>query len=319
MTGTTAKVTGARALIRALESAGVKYIFGLSGHANLSLLDEIHQSSITFISVAHEQLAVHAADGYFRASHRPGVVLTTLGPGISNTTAALVDAMHDHSAIILLAANAPVASSGQDAYQELAVHSDWGQLELVRPAAKRVWRVSHPAQLMPFLTRAYIVAMSGAPGPVVLDLPMDIMSMTDEFDVVDLEKRRAPRGPAATAEHIQEAAALLAGARRPLIYCGGGAVLSEAFQEVRVLAETLQAPVATTLIAQGVMPNDHPLFAGVTGSVGCRPARSGCSPRPGRSSSANSPWPRRPTRTRPRLCSTRFWRPDPRPLIISVA
>ena len=273
MTGTTAKVTGARALIRALESAGVKYIFGLSGHANLSLLDEIHQSSITFISVAHEQLAVHAADGYFRASHRPGVVLTTLGPGISNTTAALVDAMHDHSAIILLAANAPVASSGQDAYQELAVHSDWGQLELVRPAAKRVWRVSHPAQLMPFLTRAYIVAMSGAPGPVVLDLPMDIMSMTDEFDVVDLEKRRAPRGPAATAEHIQEAAALLAGARRPLIYCGGGAVLSEAFQEVRVLAETLQAPVATTLVAQGVMPNDHPLVAGVTGSVGCRPAQ----------------------------------------------
>ena len=269
----TAKVTGARAVVRALESAGVEYIFGLSGHANLSLLDEIHQSSITFISVAHEQLAVHAADGYFRACHRPGVVLTTLGPGISNTTAALVDAMQDHSAIVLLAANAPVASSGQDAYQELAAHSDWGQLELVRPAAKRVWRVSHPAQLMPFLTRAYIVAMAGPPGPVVLDLPMDITSMTYDFDVVDLEQRRVQRGPAATAEQVQEAAALLAGARRPLIYCGGGAVLSEAFDEIRGLAETVQAPVATTLVAQGVISNDHPLFAGVTGSVGCRPAQ----------------------------------------------
>ena len=269
----TAKSTGARALVRALQSAGVEYVFGLSGHANLSLLDEIEQSAITFVSVPHEQLAVHAADGYFRACHRPGVVLTTLGPGISNTTAALVDAMQDNSAIILVTASVPMESSGQEAYQELAVHSEWGQLELVRPASKRVWRVSHPAQLVPFLAQAYNLAMAGPPGPVVIDVPMDIASMTYDFPAVDLEARRSKRGPGPMAEQVREAAVLLSRAERPLIYCGGGSVLSEAFEEIRALAEALQAPVATTLVAQGVLANDHPLSAGVTGSVGCRPAQ----------------------------------------------
>lgn len=264
-------MTVAQAMIRSLESAGVEYIFGMSGHANLALLDAIAESQITFVSVPHEQIAVHAADGYFRASRRVGVVLTTLGPGLSNTVGGLADAIQDCSAVLILAANAAASTSGQDDYQEMAA-GGLGQTDLLRPVTKQTWRVTGPHQALPLLARAYSCALASPSGPAMLDLPMDVMSMVDTFKVPDLDARRAVTRPAARAPDVSRAVAILAAARRPAIFCGGGALLSEASESVQMLAETFEAPVVTTLIAQGIMPNAHRLFAGVSGAVGTRPA-----------------------------------------------
>lgn len=264
-------MTAAEAVVRSLEKSGAKYVFGMSGHANLALLDALAGSAISFISVPHEQVAVHAADAYYRASHKPGIVLTTLGPGLSNTVGALADAIQDCSAVLILAANVPASHAARDGYQEMA-NAGLGQTDLLRPVTKQAWRVSYPEQVIPLLTRAYSTCLAPPSGPAMIDLPMDVMSMVGEFQVVDLDARRAQTAAHPDPSSVERAAELLREARRPTIFCGGGALLAEAHEAVRGLAERISAPVATTLIAQGIISNNHPLFAGVSGAVGTRSA-----------------------------------------------
>jgi acetolactate synthase-1/2/3 large subunit len=261
-------MTGAEALVSCLQQTGVRYVFGMSGHANLAVLDALAGAGLQFISVPHEQLAVHAADCYHRATGELGVVLTTLGPGITNTASALTDAVQDCSALLLLAGDVPQSTAGRDAYQELDVHNDSAQIDVIRPLVKRAWRITHPDQVIPYLIRAYATAMAPRRGPVMIDLPMDVMSMTGTFDTVNLAKRTAAAPPAANAVAVAEAGDLLARSKRPLIYCGGGAVQAGACQEVAKLAHLLGAPVVTSLSGQTIMPTTDPLFGGVTGSVG---------------------------------------------------
>ena len=264
-----AKMTGAQAVVRCLEHEGVEYVFGMSGHGNLPLLDALCDSTIKFIEVPHEQIAVHMADCYFRMTHRPGIVLTTLGPGFTNTVTGMADAMQDCSAVVMLSGNAPVSHSGVEAYQEVSFHHDGSQEEVLRPIVKRTWRVSHHRRLPYILGRALNFALSGCAGPVLVDVPMDVFSMTADFPSPDSRARRVARQrSAASDEDIARALKILGGAERPLIFAGGGVLLSEATDELTEFGQYMHIPVITSLIAQSAMRNDHPLYGGVTGAVG---------------------------------------------------
>ena len=186
-----AKMTGAQAIVRYLEEEKVEYVFGMAGHANLTFLDAFCDSKVKFISVPHEQIAVHMADCYFRVTHRPGVVLTSLGPGFTNTVTGIADAMHDCSGVVMISGNTPVSHSGTSAYQEVAFHRDGSQMDILRPIMKYAWRVDH-AHLIPYvIPRAFNMALTSCPGPVLVDVPMDIFSATDEFPPPDSSVRRA--------------------------------------------------------------------------------------------------------------------------------
>lgn len=264
-----ARMTGAQAMVRCLEAEGIEYAFGMSGHANLAFLDALYDSTIKFISVPHEQIAVHMADAYFRVSHRPAVVLTSVGPGFTNTVTGIADAMHDCSALLLISGNVPVSHRGTEAYQEIAFHQDAAQSEVLRPVVKRTFRLDHAQLLGEIMSRAFNTALGGVPGPVLIDVPMDIFSLIDDFTLPNTMARRAStRRSGADDDDLREAVNILLEARRPVIYAGGGALLSEASDELTALAERLGSPVITSLIAQSVMRNDHELFGGVTGAVG---------------------------------------------------
>ncbi len=264
-----ARMTGAQAIVRCLEAEGVEYVFGMSGHANLAFLDALCDSAIRFISVPHEQIAVHMADAYFRVSHRPAVVVTSVGPGFTNTVTGIADAMHDCSALLLISGNVPVAHRGTEAYQEIAFHQDAAQSEVLRPIVKRAFRLDHGRLLGEIMSRAFNAALGGVPGPVLVDVPMDLFSRIDDCALPNtLARRASTRRSAADEADLRKAASLLLEAKRPVIYAGGGALLSEASEALTALAERLGSPVITSLIAQSAMRNDHPLFGGVTGAVG---------------------------------------------------
>lgn len=268
-----ARMTGAQAIVRCLEEERIEYVFGMAGHANLSFLDALHESSIRFISVPHEQIAVHMADAYYRVTHRPAVVLTSVGPGFTNTVTGIADAMHDCSAIILISGNVPIAHRGTEAYQEIAFHQDAAQTDVLKPIVKRAFRLDDRRLLGEIMARAFSTALGGVPGPVLVDIPMDIFSVMDDFSPPNTPARRpTSQRSAADEAEVRKAVEILKAGKRPVIYAGGGAILSEATEEVIALAERLGSPVITSLIAQSIIHNDHPLFGGVTGAVGTRTA-----------------------------------------------
>ncbi|TAK81403.1 MAG: thiamine pyrophosphate-binding protein [Betaproteobacteria bacterium] len=268
-----ARMTGAQAMVRYLEEEGIQYVFGMAGHANLAFLDALHESSIRFISVPHEQIAVHMADAYYRVTHRPAVVLTSVGPGFTNTVTGVADAMHDCSAIVLISGNVPIAHRGTEAYQEIAFHQDAAQTEVLKPIVKRAFRVDDRRLLGEIMARAFNNALGGVPGPVLVDIPMDMFSVMDDFSPSGTPARRpTSQRSAADEAEVRKAVEILKSGKRPVIYAGGGTILSEATEEVTALAERLGSPVITSLIAQSIIDNDHPLFGGVTGAVGTRTA-----------------------------------------------
>ncbi|MCL4798571.1 MAG: thiamine pyrophosphate-binding protein [Burkholderiales bacterium] len=264
-----ARMTGAHAIVKCLEAEGVEYVFGMSGHANLTFLDALLDSKIRFVSVPHEQLAVHMADAYFRVTHRPAVVLTSVGPGFTNTVTGVADAMHDCSAVLVISGNVPVAHRGTEAYQEIAFHNDAAQSEILRPVVKRAFRLDHAHLLGEIMSRAFNTALGGVPGPVLVDVPMDLFSRIEDYSLPASQARRArSRRSGADAADLRQAADILAASKRPVIYAGGGTLLSAASAELAALAERLGSPVIVSLIAQSAMRNDHPLYGGVTGAVG---------------------------------------------------
>lgn len=270
-----AVVTGAQALVNALELAGVEVIFGVAGHTVVAFLDALSRSSIRYVSTRHEQIAVHAADGYFRVSHRPAVVLTTSGPGMANTVTALGDASLDCSGVIVISGESQSYYAGRDAFQEVSHHGDTAQWELSRPLTKRSWRVSHPDVLMHGIATAFRLATTGVPGPVLMSVPLDLFSHKQAFEVPDVATRRAsaPRARPSI-EGVAEAAALLSEARRPVILAGGGAVLADADEALTALAERLAIPVITTLSGQGAISKYHPLYGGFISPFGTKPAHA---------------------------------------------
>src|SRR5256886_15605395 len=159
-----------------LERLGVDVIFGLCGHTNIAFLDAIAKSRIRFVSTRHEQLAAHAADGYARASGRPGVLLTHLGPGLTNAATGVANAALDSIPLVVIAGDVPSHYFGRHPHQEINLHMDGDQFEVYRPFCKRIYRVDRPQDLPRIMERAFHLSQSGRPGPVLVDVPMDIFS-----------------------------------------------------------------------------------------------------------------------------------------------
>ena len=258
-----------------LEQIGVEVIFGLCGHTVIAFLDALGKSRIRFISTRHEQVAAHATDGYARASGKPGVLLTHLGPGLTNAATGVANAALDSIPMVVIAGDVPSHYFGRHPHQEINLHMDADQFEVYRPFCKRIYRVDRPQDLPRIMERAFHLSQSGRPGPVLVDVPMDIFSAdlpVDAFQKFPAPVARPAMDPAA----VERIVAALAEARRPVIYAGGGVLAAGATAELAALAEALEIPVAHTLMGKGCMHEDHPLLLGMTGFWGTPIANEMC-------------------------------------------
>lgn len=262
-------------LVSYLERLGVEVIFGLCGHTNIAVLDALRTSSIRFITVRHEQLAAHAADGYARASGKVGVALLHLGPGLTNAATGVANAALDSIPMVVIAGDVPSYYHGRHPHQEVNLHQDADQFQIYRPFCKRVYRVDRAADLPRAVERAFHLARSGRPGPVLVDVPMDIFSADLPADAFARLPPHVEPPPLAEATAAQMAAAL-AEARHPVLYAGGGVIAAGAAGALRELAETLEIPVAHSLMGTGCLPYDHPLLLGMTGFWGTPIANEKC-------------------------------------------
>ncbi len=257
-------------LVRYLEWRGVRHIFGLCGHTNIAVLAALSTSPIEFVNTRHEQIAAHAADGYARATKKAAVVLSHLGPGLTNAATGVANAALDSVPMVVIAGDVPSHYFGKHPHQEVNLHADAQQYEIYRPFVKRAWRVESPHLVAEVLDKAFTLAESGRPGPVLVDVPMDVFSK--EVDVALFDRVMAgsqqlvrPSLDEATADAI---VGNLLEAQNPLLYVGGGAVLADATDELEELVNHLQIPVAHTLMGKGVVADDNPMVLGMTGFWG---------------------------------------------------
>ena len=258
-----------------LERLGVEVIFGLCGHTVIGFLDALGKSRIRYISTRHEQVAAHAADGYARASGKVGVLLTHLGPGLTNAATGVANAALDSIPMVVIAGDIPSYYYGRHPHQEVNLHQDADQFQIYRPFCKRVYRVDNVTDLPRIVERAFHLAQTGRPGPVLVDVPMDIFSAdldVDAFAKTPPEIAKIGIDPATTARIVDA----LATSRRPVLYAGGGVLSARATTELRLLAEALQVPVAHTLMGKGCLPHDHPLLLGQSGFWGTPIANEKC-------------------------------------------
>ncbi|HPZ32506.1 MAG TPA: biosynthetic-type acetolactate synthase large subunit [Methanoculleus sp.] len=257
--------TGARTLIEALQREGVDTIFGYPGGVVLPIYDELYDSSIRHILVRHEQAAAHAADGYARASGRVGVCLATSGPGACNLVTGIATAYMDSIPIVALTGQVPTALLGNDAFQESDITG------ITMPITKHNYLVKNAADIDRVVKEAFYIAGTGRPGPVLIDLPKDV-SMGEVDEASSPPPAISLRGYQPTYEghvrQIDKALDLIAEAERPLVYAGGGVILSGASAELREFIETAAIPVTTTLMGLGAIPGDHPLNLGMLGMHG---------------------------------------------------
>ncbi|KAF2412364.1 acetohydroxyacid synthase large subunit [Microbacterium sp. B35-04] len=258
-------------IVRYLEARDVEHVFGLCGHTNIALLAALEKSDqISFVNVRHEQIAAHAADGYARAARRTGVVLTHLGPGLTNATTGVANAALDSIPMVVIAGDIPTHYFGKHPHQEINLHADAAQYEIYRPFVKRAWRVDQPHLIAEVLDKAFTLAESGRPGPVLVDVPMDVFSAEVDVALFDrvVGNTRALAKPGldeAVAERIVQN---LLDAERPVLYVGGGIVAAGAAPELAEFAGLLSLPVAHSLMGKGAVPDDSPLVLGMTGFWG---------------------------------------------------
>lgn len=258
-----------------LERLGVEVIFGLCGHTNIAFLDALSKSRIRFISTRHEQVAAHAADGYARASRKTGVLLTHLGPGLTNAATGVANAALDSIPMVVISGDIPSYYYGRHPHQEMNLHQDADQFQVYRPFCKRVYRVDRVGDLPRIIERAFHLARAGRPGPVLVDIPMDIFSAdlaVDAFHQLPAELSRPALDEATAARIVSE----LTDAQRPVLYAGGGVLAAGATAELAELAELLEIPVAHSLMGKGTMHEAHPLLLGMTGFWGAPIANEKC-------------------------------------------
>ena len=263
----------ANQLVKYLEDRGVRHIFGLCGHTNIAVLSALAKSeSIEFVNVRHEQIAAHAADGYARVTKRAAVVLCHLGPGLTNAATGVANAALDSIPMVVIAGDVPSHYYGKHPHQEVGLHADASQWEIYRPFVKRAWRVEKAALFPEIIEKAFALAESGRPGPVLVDVPMDIFS--EEIPVALFERLRhntkSLLKPGLDYAVARQIVTTLAEATKPLIYVGGGVVLADAAAEVRQFALHMGIPVAHTLMGKGVVSDDEPLTLGMTGFWGTK-------------------------------------------------
>lgn len=255
-------------IAQCLKQEGVTKVFGQCGHTNYALIDACHRLGIEYVSFRHEQLAAHAADAYYRVSHKLAVLNVHLSPGLTNTLTGVASAAADSTPMIIFAGNTPSYHHAREPHQGIRFHADASQGDIFRPICKRVWRVDDAKFFADVMPRALNLAQTGRPGPVLIDVPMDVFSQQIDAPIDTVARRPEYGRFVAPDDGIADAARLLAAADRPAIFAGNGVLLSEAADELRQLAEIRDLPVATTLSGKGAFPERHPLSLGMSGIWG---------------------------------------------------
>ncbi len=259
-----AKLPGKKIIVEALKREGVDVIFGFPGGAVIDIYDTLEQDgSIKHVLVRHEQGATHAADGYARATGKVGVCLVTSGPGATNTVTGIATAYMDSVPMVVFTGQVPTALIGNDAFQEVDI------VGITRPCTKHNYLVKDVKDLARVIKEAFYIAKSGRPGPVLIDIPKDVQNAKAEFDYPDTIKLRSYNPVVAPHnKQIERAYRLIEKSRRPVIYTGGGVVISDAHNELRALAEYINAPVTMTLMGLGAFPGTHEQSLGMLGMHG---------------------------------------------------
>ena len=263
------RLTGGQILAHYLVREGVPYTVGIPGHGCWAILDAFADFSdrLTTLQVMHEQSAIHLADGYYRVKGQPLMAFTSIGPGATNTAVGIATAYVDSTAVLLVTGSPHTYMRGRAVLQEIE-RTQWANFpRMMEPIVKRYWQVSRVDQLPYVLHRAFNQMLSGRPGPVLIDMPMDVQA--DDADVTIPEPAsREPQGrPRPDVASVERAAHLLTEARRPVLLAGGGVITAEASAELVALAEHLGAPVVTTWMGKGAIPEDHELNAWSVGDT----------------------------------------------------
>jgi acetolactate synthase-1/2/3 large subunit len=266
------KLTGAQILMEVLKEEGIDNIFGYPGGAIIDIYDELAKTDIDHVLVRHEQAAVHSADGYARASGRVGVCLVTSGPGVTNTVTGIASAYMDSVPIVILSGQVPKALIGNDAFQEVDI------VGITRPCTKHNYLVMSIDELAATVKEAFHLARSGRPGPILVDIPKDITKETAEYSpgkAVKLKSYNPTYNP--NMKQLKKIVALIENTERPMIFAGGGVILSKASHQLTELARKTRIPVTTSLMGLGAFPETDPLSLGMIGMHGTYRANMGTS------------------------------------------
>jgi acetolactate synthase-1/2/3 large subunit len=257
------EMIGAKALIHALEKEGVDIVFGLPGGANLPIYDALVDANFRHILVRHEQSASHMADGYARIKRKAGVCFATSGPGATNLITGIATAHADSSPMIAVTGQVPLAMIGKDAFQETDI------IGVANPCTKYAFQPRSAHEIPETVKKAFYIAESGRPGPVLIDIPKDVQQSSADMNFPELIKVRG-YSPVVDADlsQVGKSVEILLNAERPIIMGGGGVILSGAFSELQAVAEILMAPVVTTFKGKGSFPENHPLAMGPIGMHG---------------------------------------------------
>ena len=263
-----AKLTGGEIIAEYLEKEGVEYLVGIPGHGSTNLLDAFNDSDVQVVQPRHEQGAAHLADGYARASGDPLAVFTSIGPGATNTVTGVATAYLDSIPMVVFTGAPQTHEYGQGILQEIERQKPGDFPSVMEPITKQSFVVDDVERLPRTLRRAFQIALSGRPGPVHVDVPMDVQGGAADVELPEPIQSRPHSRPGGDPRTVSDAAELLADADRPVIVPGGGTMLAEAWDEVQELAEHLQAPVIPTFQGKGIIPEDHDLFVGYAGWIG---------------------------------------------------
>ena len=263
-TATTNKMTGAKMVMESFREEGVEVVFGYPGGAVLFIYDEIYkQDYFKHILTRHEQGALHAADGYARASGKVGVAVITSGPGFTNAVTGIATAYTDSIPLVIISGQVPITQIGTDAFQEIDA------VGISRPCTKHNYLVKNIKELPRILKEAFYIARSGRPGPVLIDLPKDISNTIGEFNYPkEIELQTYKPTIKGNTRQILKLKDAICEAKKPLFYIGGGAIIANAYDEIRKLIELTQIPAVETLMARGVCGDSNDLFLGMAGMHG---------------------------------------------------
>ncbi len=264
------QLTGAEIVIECLKEQGVDTVFGYPGGTILNIYDELykHQGEIHHVLTSHEQGAAHAADGYARSTGKVGVCMATSGPGATNLVTGIATAYMDSIPIVAITCNVGLPLLGKDSFQEVDIAG------VVMPITKHSFIVKDVTKLAKTIRRAFVIAKSGRPGPVLVDITKDVTANSTEFVPVR-PKEVKPFTEKIRQEDLEKAAAMIQASQRPFIFVGGGAVASDAWEEVRELAHKIQAPVTDSLMGKGVFSGEDPYYTGMLGMHGTKASNLG--------------------------------------------
>ena len=266
------QLNGSEIVIECLKEQGVDTVFGYPGGAILNVYDELykHRNEIRHILTSHEQGAAHAADGYARATGKTGVCLATSGPGATNLVTGIATAYMDSIPIVAITCNVGVSLLGKDSFQEIDITG------ITMPITKYSFIVKDVTKLADTIRKAFRIARTGRPGPVLIDIPKDVTAAVTEYEHQELGKY-VPDHPHINEEGIRRAVDMLESSERPYVFVGGGAVLSGASSEIREFVDKLDAPVTDTLMGKGAFPGTDPRYTGMLGMHGTKTSNYGVS------------------------------------------